>query len=156
MRRGESRSFNHWLRARVVAQGLTIVAIVAGSYVIERQNRDANKTQLEVNATRKVERERMEFEERLKAAEASHGAEVGIHVKGGKGREEGPFVEPKGGGAGVGAMAKKPGGGGLWGLRWGWQSGSSSQSASNPGPDTGAIGESADNTSQGSHSNKRQ
>jgi len=97
----------------------------------------------------------MEFEERLKAAEASHGAEVGIHVKGGKGREEGPFAEPKGGGAGVGAMAKKPGGGGLWGLRWGWQSGSSSQSGSNPGPNTGAIGESTGNTSQGSHSNKR-
>ncbi|EED82831.1 predicted protein, partial [Postia placenta Mad-698-R] len=32
MRRGEAKAVNYWLRARVLTQGLTIAAIVGGSY----------------------------------------------------------------------------------------------------------------------------
>ena len=32
MRKGDAKSFNHWLRMRVVFQGLTIAAVCAGTY----------------------------------------------------------------------------------------------------------------------------
>ncbi|TFK53066.1 hypothetical protein OE88DRAFT_1606314, partial [Heliocybe sulcata] len=35
-RRKEARSMNHWLRARIIAQGFTLAAVVAGSYAYGR------------------------------------------------------------------------------------------------------------------------
>ncbi|KAF8892955.1 hypoxia induced protein conserved region-domain-containing protein [Infundibulicybe gibba] len=86
MRRGESRSFNHWLRVRVAAQGLTIVALVAGTYSLAPGTKPATLPDgtpdpdagarggvLEQEAERRREerksRERGEFEERVREAE---------------------------------------------------------------------------------------
>ncbi|KAI0074618.1 hypothetical protein K474DRAFT_1520157 [Panus rudis PR-1116 ss-1] len=81
-RTGNQRSFNNWLRARVVAQGFTVAALVGGSYMIKTQS-DANHND-EVAAKARAAREeadaakeKREFEERLKAAEEAWKAEVG-------------------------------------------------------------------------------
>jgi Hypoxia induced protein conserved region len=84
MRRGESRSFNNWLRVRVIAQGLTIVAIVAGTYSLGQRGfgveAELNKTPVEADLERrreeKIDRDRKEFEGRLKKAEEAHRAET--------------------------------------------------------------------------------
>ncbi|KAG6808626.1 hypothetical protein H0H92_003461 [Tricholoma furcatifolium] len=88
MRRGQSHSFNKWLRVRVAAQGLTILAICAGTWSVRpggvfgtspvaaepsnlpRADADAEQRRLE-----KAAREKEEFEERLRGAESAHAAE---------------------------------------------------------------------------------
>lgn len=76
MRRGQSRSFNNWLRVRVIAQGLTIIAIVAGTYSLG--SKDSKDKQLE-NALKareaKMEKEKEAFEERIKEAEETYNLE---------------------------------------------------------------------------------
>lgn len=47
MRAGNSKDMQYWLRARVGFQGLTIVALVAGSMAIQAQR----KQQLSENGT---------------------------------------------------------------------------------------------------------
>ncbi|KAL0946212.1 hypothetical protein HGRIS_012471 [Hohenbuehelia grisea] len=82
MRRGDSRSFNNWLRVRVIAQGLTVAAMVAGTYTFGTKNTEAHKTQTEADRLQRIEerkeRDKQEFEQRLKDAEEAHRAEVEI------------------------------------------------------------------------------
>ena len=82
---------NYWLRARVVLQGVTLVALVAGSMVLQRR-KDAqisdlgidaaelprNEATTELSREKKRILERQEFEERLKDAEAAAEQEQGI------------------------------------------------------------------------------
>jgi len=84
MRRGESRSFNHWLRVRVAAQGLTIVALVAGTYSLRPKDTQSvdddptltrNDVDVERRRLEKVAKEKAEFEERMKSAEVAHDME---------------------------------------------------------------------------------
>jgi len=121
MRRGESRSFNNWLRVRVIAQGLTIVAVVAGTYSFGyRQatpsNNAGGKSQvevdLEVRREEKVGRERAAFEERLRVAEEMHKAEVG------GGAVVGSDVQKSAGTKGVGGSGQSSRRTGWWGLGW--------------------------------------
>lgn len=79
MRRGQSKSFNHWLRVRVAAQGLTIVALVVGTYSMrpkEAEGSDPTQSRNDADVERrrleKIAREKEEFEERLKEAEDAH------------------------------------------------------------------------------------
>ncbi|KIL68380.1 hypothetical protein M378DRAFT_158169 [Amanita muscaria Koide BX008] len=79
MRRGESQQMNHWLRARVAAQGFTILAICGGAYWVNKQKREAALAEAISNQGTKVDaetlrldKERKEFEERLQEAERAH------------------------------------------------------------------------------------
>ena len=82
MRRGESQKMNHWLRARVAAQGFTILAICGGAYLVNKREREAaaakgsNDVSQENGVESRVEKERREFEKRLKNAEEAHRIEV--------------------------------------------------------------------------------
>ncbi|KAK2460760.1 hypothetical protein APHAL10511_007230 [Amanita phalloides] len=69
MRRGESQKMNHWLRARVAAQGFTILALCGGAYMMNKREREGAAGKVNDG----TEKERREFEERLKAAEQAHG-----------------------------------------------------------------------------------
>lgn len=106
MRQGKSKSFNNWLRVRIIAQGLTVVAIVGGSFALGQ-----TKQQKELQAAQEQERqlalaaqERSEFGERMRAAEEAHGLEVQFSENRGK----------AGGGSGSGS-----GNGGKSWLKWG-------------------------------------
>ncbi|EPQ51828.1 hypothetical protein GLOTRDRAFT_65416 [Gloeophyllum trabeum ATCC 11539] len=74
MRSGQPKSFNNWLRVRIIAQGLTIAAVVAGSYAYGRTQKQqeekarSEQERLLANAAK----ERQEFEERLREAEEAH------------------------------------------------------------------------------------
>lgn len=70
-RRGNSKTMNYWLRARIGAQFFTVVALVGGTYYVNNQN-VAKRAQEEAEAAAERERERLAFEERLKAAEEAH------------------------------------------------------------------------------------
>jgi hypothetical protein len=83
MRRGQSRSFNNWLRVRVLAQGVTICAVVLGTYSLGRRAvGNPVEADLQRRKEEKLERDRQEFEERLKSAVEVHD---GITAKQGKG-----------------------------------------------------------------------
>lgn len=72
MRQGQSKHMNYWLRARVVLQGLTLVALVGGAMSI----REARKKQQELengegasaSEEKKKELEKLRFETRLEEA----------------------------------------------------------------------------------------
>ncbi|KAJ2919674.1 hypothetical protein MD484_g714, partial [Candolleomyces efflorescens] len=76
MRSGQSQQMNYWMRARVGLQGLTLVALVAGSMALKTE-RDKAKA-LEAANTPEVDQELLkqkdkeEFEERLRGAEEAH------------------------------------------------------------------------------------
>ncbi|KAF5384168.1 hypothetical protein D9615_003361 [Tricholomella constricta] len=80
MRRGQSHSFNRWLRVRVAAQGLTLVAIVVGTYSLRPKNDlrtddptlTGNDADVERRRLEKLAKEHDEFEERLKGAQEAH------------------------------------------------------------------------------------
>lgn len=75
MRKGQSHSFNNWLRVRIVAQGLTVAAIVAGSWTY---GFSTPSSQLETAAAQeKAVQERAAFEDRLRLAEEITRAESG-------------------------------------------------------------------------------
>lgn len=75
MRKGQSHSFNNWLRVRIVAQGLTVAAVVAGSWTY---GVSTPAPQLEIAAAQeKAAQERAAFEERLRLAEEITRAESG-------------------------------------------------------------------------------
>ena len=91
MRAGKSKSMNYWLRARVVLQGVTLVALVVGSMALQRQKNaqisdlgiDAaelprNEATTELSREKKKILEQREFEERLKGAEVAAEQEKGI------------------------------------------------------------------------------
>ncbi|KAG0699173.1 hypoxia induced protein conserved region-domain-containing protein, partial [Suillus ampliporus] len=74
MRRGDSQSLNNWLRVRVIAQGATIVAVCAGTYVMSSNVGDETKQtrqldEIQAHREARAGRERKEFEDRLKDAE---------------------------------------------------------------------------------------
>ncbi|KAL7284610.1 hypothetical protein ACG7TL_001905 [Trametes sanguinea] len=82
LRRRDSVSMNHWLRVRVVMQGLTICAVVGGSWWYGQM-----KHQKEAAAAADNERvlERAAFEARLRAAEEAdriEKLEEEIHARG--------------------------------------------------------------------------
>ncbi|KAF9045607.1 hypoxia induced protein conserved region-domain-containing protein, partial [Panaeolus papilionaceus] len=72
MRKGKSKEMNHWMRARVVLQGLTLAALVAGSMSLRaaRKASEGNQTEAEL-AEAKKQQDKAEFEMRLKGAEAT-------------------------------------------------------------------------------------
>lgn len=89
LRRGESQKFNYWLRMRVAAQGLTIVALVAGTWSLrpkdaESPSADPTATRNDVDVERRrlerIAKEKNEFEERLKGAERAEGIEAGLRA----------------------------------------------------------------------------
>ncbi|KAF8635740.1 hypothetical protein AX15_000356 [Amanita polypyramis BW_CC] len=95
MRRGESQKMNRWLRARVAAQGFTILAICGGTYLVNKREQEAARAitdgtgvprefDVERSAQERQARERRKFEERLKEAE------VHLETQGGRNR----FNEP--------------------------------------------------------------
>lgn len=85
LRQGNSKSFQLWLRARVVAQGLTIVALVGGTYALGQRNLEEDKQRREEEAKKMLEeqavKERLEFEERLKQAEEAHEAQTSLWAR---------------------------------------------------------------------------
>lgn len=68
MRKGKSSSFNKWLRVRVVAQGLTIVAICAGTVTFST-HKPPTRDELAAAAQRRHDDERADFEARMREAE---------------------------------------------------------------------------------------
>ena len=107
---------NYWLRARIGAQFFTVVALVGGTYYLNKSNVE-KKAQEEAEAAAERERERLAFEERLKAAEEAHrleqeamkaqssssssgaarfnpGVSLGLTTRGGRGRGEGRTSAP--------------------------------------------------------------
>jgi len=76
--RGDSKSLNHWLRARLIFQGLTIAAVVGGTYMYgqTKQQKEEQERRDTMEAEYEKVKERRAFEERLKAAEEAHAAET--------------------------------------------------------------------------------
>jgi NAD(P)-dependent dehydrogenase (short-subunit alcohol dehydrogenase family) len=77
MRQGNSTSFNKWLRFRVVAQGLTVVAICAGTATFSTHKKPTSEDYAAI-AAEKAKAERAEFEERMRAAEEAERAEAAL------------------------------------------------------------------------------
>ena len=88
-KKGESASLNRWFRARIVFQGATIAAIVAGSYAVKKQHDGAHVESLSAEEQKLKERE--EFEARLRQAEETHAQEQA--VRGGKPKDIGIFAK---------------------------------------------------------------
>jgi hypothetical protein len=78
LRKRQSKDMNYWLRARVVAQGLTIVAIVAGAWMMGRTTPQNDQSVREQDEMLAGLQKRREFEERLKDAEENHRREQEI------------------------------------------------------------------------------
>jgi Hypoxia induced protein conserved region len=76
MRKGQSRSFNNWLRVRIVAQGFTVAAVVVGSWAYGAAA-SASSTE-SAAAQDKATQERAAFESRLRLAEEVTRAESGV------------------------------------------------------------------------------
>ncbi|EKM75929.1 hypothetical protein AGABI1DRAFT_131827 [Agaricus bisporus var. burnettii JB137-S8] len=87
MRHGKSQDMQYWLRARVLFQGVTVVALLAGTVAFQAQgNRPVTDSGLvgaesstvantEPLRGEKREKEKAEFEARLKDAEVAHAQE---------------------------------------------------------------------------------
>ena len=79
LRKRQSKDMNYWLRARVVAQGFTIVAVVAGAWMMGQTKPQIDKSAREQDEMLAgLQRRREEFEERLRNAEESHRLEQEI------------------------------------------------------------------------------
>ena len=85
MRSGQSQQMNYWMRARVGLQGLTLVALVAGSMALKAERDKAKAVEeintIEVNQELLKQKEKDEFEERLRGAEAAHLQESALAAK---------------------------------------------------------------------------
>ena len=77
MRKGQSRSLNNWLRVRILAQGLTIAAVVVGSWAYGTA-RPTPEFDASAAALDKAAQERAAFEDRLRVAEQVTRAESGL------------------------------------------------------------------------------
>ncbi|PPR07833.1 hypothetical protein CVT24_003110 [Panaeolus cyanescens] len=85
MRSGKSKEMNHWLRARVVLQGLTLVALVAGSMSLQAARKAEQGEQSEAElAEKKKLQEKAEFEMRLRDAETTTAMEQAALAGNGK------------------------------------------------------------------------
>ena len=78
LRKRQSKDMNYWLRARVIAQGFTIVAIVAGAWMVGRTKPQIDQSAREQDEMLAALQKRREFEERLKNAEETHKREQEI------------------------------------------------------------------------------
>ena len=78
LRKRQSKDMNYWLRARVVAQGFTIVAVVAGAWMMGRKTPQIDHSAREQDETLAGLQKRKEFEERLRDAEENHRREQEI------------------------------------------------------------------------------
>jgi hypothetical protein len=79
MRKGQSRSLNNWLRVRILAQGLTIAAVVVGSWAYGTAR--PGTPELDAAAAAAMDKaalERVAFEDRLRLAEEATRAESGL------------------------------------------------------------------------------
>jgi len=106
LRKRDSKNMNYWLRARVITQGLTIVALVAGSWMLGQTKPQLDQAAAaaaqeggDADALAGRERRRAEFEERLRGAEESHRLEMSVRGGGlGEGEPEGKAAAPVVGG----------------------------------------------------------
>ena len=96
MRAGKSKDMNYWLRARVVLQGVTIVALVAGSMSLQAQGEKVEEVTGVTEETKK-EKEKEEFESRLRVAQAAYEEEVALAGKMVKGPTVKKHVHPESG-----------------------------------------------------------
>ena len=81
LRGGTSKQFQTWLRARVVFQTLTIVAVCGGVYQFGQSNIEENQKALEIHkelVETKASRERAEFDERMRQAEIAHAQDEAV------------------------------------------------------------------------------
>jgi len=78
LRKRQSKDMNYWLRARVIAQGFTIVAVVAGAWMMGQTKSQIDKSAHEQDEMLAGLQRRREFEERLRDAEESHRLEQEI------------------------------------------------------------------------------
>ena len=83
---------NYWPRARVVLQGMTIVALVAGPISLQAQQKRVEEA-MGVTEEKKKEKEKEEFESRLRVAQAAYEEEVALAGK----TVKGPTVNPESG-----------------------------------------------------------
>jgi hypothetical protein len=82
LRKRQSKDMNYWLRARVVAQGFTIIAVVAGAWMVGQTKPQIDKSAGEQDEMLAgLQRRREEFEERLRDAEENHKLEQEILKK---------------------------------------------------------------------------
>ncbi|KZS90715.1 hypothetical protein SISNIDRAFT_457338 [Sistotremastrum niveocremeum HHB9708] len=74
MHRGDRASMNYWLRMRVAAQGLTVAAVVAGSYFYgwSATSKEKNKATTEQRMKLDNDKERERFDQRMREAEEMH------------------------------------------------------------------------------------
>jgi hypothetical protein len=78
LRKRQSKDMNYWLRARVIAQGFTIVAVVAGAWMMGQTKPQIDQAAHEQDEMLATLQKRREFEERLKNAEDNHRREQEI------------------------------------------------------------------------------
>lgn len=78
LRKRQSKDMNYWLRARVVAQGFTIIAVVAGAWTMGQTKLQTYQEAHEQDESLAGLQKRREFEERLKNAEENHRLEQEI------------------------------------------------------------------------------
>lgn len=82
LRKRQSKDMNYWLRARVVAQGFTIIAVVTGAWMMGQTKPQIDKSAREQDEMLAgLQRRREEFEERLRNAEENHKLEQEILKK---------------------------------------------------------------------------
>jgi len=126
LRKRDSKNMNYWLRARVITQGLTIVALVAGSWLLNNKQKAADAANPDGTEDELIGKElrKREFEERLRGAEARDKLENAAGVGRGplielqKSRAAAPVTAPE-----VKIPEAKSGSEG-WGI-WSWFGGSS-------------------------------
>ncbi|KAJ8082034.1 Respiratory supercomplex factor 1, mitochondrial [Marasmius tenuissimus] len=81
LRGGTSKQFQTWLRARVVFQTLTIVAVCGGVYQFGQSNIEENQKALEIHkelVETKAARDRAAFDERMRQAEIAQAQDEAI------------------------------------------------------------------------------
>lgn len=70
LRRRESRSLNQWMRVRVAAQAFTIAAVCAYCWGPSKETGKQTTEEVQAKRDHQFDKERREFHDRLKVAEA--------------------------------------------------------------------------------------
>lgn len=70
LRRRESRSLNQWMRVRVAAQAFTVAAVCAYCWGPGKEQGGQTAEELQAKRDQQFDKERREFQDRLKVAEA--------------------------------------------------------------------------------------